>query len=347
MKLIRKIIFYANIALVLVTLLAYLSPYVNPASFWALSFLGLLFPLLLFLNFIFVFYWLITEWKKSLLSLLCLALGAHYFLLTFSYAGDQAMEGKTFSLASYNMNYAHGVYKEGTYRYDKVKSAEFANFIMKELDADILCGQESNQYIRDLIGKFYPYQHFIKTAGTTIYSRYPIIEKGQIEFGTITNSCVWADVVVHADTFRVYSAHLQSNKISSDAEKLMEEAERDQQVDFINVRTILSKYKNYVGIRAHQALKIHRHMNESPFPVLFAGDLNDPPVSYTHRIIAMDKKDAFVEAGKGLGITYAGKIPLLRIDNIIVSKEVGVQDLQTIRKGYSDHYPVRVVVGNN
>jgi endonuclease/exonuclease/phosphatase family metal-dependent hydrolase len=217
---------------------------------------------------------------------------------------------------------------------------------MNEVDADILCGQESNQYIRDLIGKYYPYQHFIKKAGTTIYSRYPIIDKGQIDFGTVTNSCVWADVVVHTDTFRVYSAHLQSNKISSDAERLMEEAERDQQVDFINVRTILAKYKNYVGIRAHQATKIHRHMNESPYPVILAADLNDPPVSYTHRIATKGRKDAFMEAGKGLGITYAGKIPLLRIDNIILSEKIEVYEFQTIRKGYSDHYPLRVVVGN-
>lgn len=344
MKLIRKIIFYANVALVIVTLLAYLSPYVNPAAFWVLSFLGPIFPLLVFLNFVFVFYWLITQWKKSLLSLLCLALGAHYFLLTFSYAGNKEVGEKSFSLVSYNMNYAHGAYKEDTYRYDKKKSADFANFIMSEVDADILCGQESNQYIQDLIGKYYPYQHAIKKAGTTIYSRYPIIEKGQIDFGTVTNSCVWADVVITADTFRIYSAHLQSNKISSDAEKLVEEAERDQQVDFINVRTILSKYKNYVGIRAHQATMIHRHMNESPHPVILAADLNDPPVSYTHRIVAKGKKDAFVEAGKGLGISYAGKIPLLRIDNIILSEEIGVQDFQTIRKAYSDHYPVRVVL---
>lgn len=346
MKFIRKIVFYLNIALVFITLLAYLSPYINPANFWVFSFLGVVFPVLLFLNFLFAFYWLITEWKKSWVSLICLVLGAHYILLTISFNSKKEPQKNEFSVASYNMNYAHGTYKKGTYRYDEQKTADFSTFIVSGINADILCGQESNKHIRKLIGKYYPYHHFIKEAGTTIYSRFPIIHKGQINFGTVTNSCVWADVVIHSDTFRIYSAHLQSNKISSEANKIVEEAEQNQQVNLMDIRAILSKYKNYVGIRAHQANMIRHHMNESPYPVILTGDLNDPPVSYTHRILSKDKKDAFVEAGNGLGISFAGNIPLLRIDNIIVSKSIDVNSFRTIRKRFSDHYPVKVVLNS-
>lgn len=345
MKFFRKIVFYLNILLVSATLLAYLSPFINPADFWGLSFLGLVFPVLLFLNLVFIFYWLLYEWKKSWLSILCILLGAPYLLLTFSVSSNDIPDAaRTFTVASFNMNYAHGTYIPGTYRYDKEKSREFASFIMDGLDADIFLGQESNQRIQKLIGKYYPYQHIVKSAGTTIYSRFPMIDKGQINFGTITNSCVWADIIIREDTVRVYSAHLQSNKISSDTDKLLEEAEQSQQVNMTGVRSIFGKYKRYVRIRANQAKMIRNHMNESPYPVILGIDLNDPPVSYTHRILSKGKKDTFVEAGNGLGTTYAGNIPMLRIDNIIVSDNFSVYQHRVIREKYSDHYPLKVLI---
>jgi endonuclease/exonuclease/phosphatase family metal-dependent hydrolase len=345
-KIVQKILFYLNLALVVLTLLAYLSPYIDPGKFWPLSFPGLIFPVLLLLNLIFIFYWMITDWKKSWLSIVFLLIGAPYILVTFSISNQSIIPKNSFTVSSYNMNYAHGTYKKGTYRYDEKRSKDFADFIMDRIDADILCGQESNQRIRSLIGKYYPYQHFLKKTGTVIYSRFPIVEKGQIDFGTVTNSCVWADIAIREDTVRVYSAHLQSNRISSDADKLLEEAEETQQVSFTGIRSILAKYKQYVGIRAYQARMLYHHMNESPYPVILTGDLNDPPVSYTHRILSKNKKDSFEEAGNGLGITYAGRIPLLRIDNVIVSEAFSVFRHEVIRERFSDHYPVKVTLGN-
>lgn len=340
MKLIRKVIFFVNILLVLVTLLTYLSPFVNPSDFWALSFLGLIFPLLVFSNMFFVFYWLITEWKRSWLSIACLLLGAQYFLLVMSVSKNVDPVEGAFSVASYNMNYAYATYKAGTYRFDKEKTTKFRDFIVRDLDADVFCGQESSAHIQKLIGSFYGYSHVLEDAGTAIYSRFPILQKGVVDFGTKTNSCVWADVEIGKDTVRFYSAHLQSNKISSEADRILEEAEQNKQVDMINVRTILSKYKRYVRIRSYQANKLKVHMDNSPHPVVLCGDLNDPPVSYSHRVLSENKTDAFVEAGNGLGITYAGNIPLLRIDNIIVDETLLVHSHKTIRKKYSDHYPV-------
>ena len=109
----------------------------------------------------------------------------------------------------------------------------------------------------------------------------------------------------------------------------------------------MAKYKRYVAKRSLQANMIRKHMNHSPYPVILAADINDPPVSYTHRILSMDHIDSFVAAGNGLGISYAGHIPLLRIDNVILSEDFKVLDHQVLRKKYSDHYPVRVVLNKN
>ena len=340
MKAVHKIILYFNLILVGLTLLAYLSPFVNPSAFWLLSFFGLIVPLLLLINGVFVFYWMITRWRFAWVSLACLLLGAPYLSQILAFSSNSPGEDYDFSLATYNMNYAYGTYKKGTYRHDQQKTAAFESFIENELNADILCAQESNKYIRDLLVDFYPYRHVLENAGTSIYSKCPLVGKGQIDFGTKTNSCVWADLKIAADTVRVYSAHLQSNKISSEADQILHDAESKKHLNLINIRSIFSKYKHYVGIRSEQARQLKDHMVLSPYPVILAGDLNDPPVSYTHRILSRNKKDAFVEAGNGLGVSYAGNIPLLRIDNILLAERFEVLDYQTIRKKFSDHYPV-------
>ena len=342
MKFIRKIVLSFNILLVFVSLLAYLSPYVDPTVFWGLSFLGLIVPILLFLNLLFVFYWMITRWKYSWISIVCLLLGANYITLIISFSAPSSKENGDFSIASYNMNYAYGTLKKGAVNYDKKNTALFSGFIKKELNPDVLCAQESNEHIRKLINDHYKFQHAPSSTGTAIFSIYPIVGQGRVEFGTKTNSCVWADLKIKNDTIRVYSAHLQSNRITAEANQLVKEAENEQKVDIVNVRSIFSKYKKYVSIRAKQAHLVNAHMNASPYPVILAGDFNDPPVSYTHRVLTRDKQDAFAKAGYGLGRTYAGNIPLLRIDNIIVDDNFIVNSYeQFIRKKFSDHYPVK------
>lgn len=340
MKIIRKILFYLNIALVALTLLAYLSPYVNPSIIWFLSILGLVVPLLFLLNLLFIFFWLISDWKKSWLSILTLLIGANYLTQTISFSSSS--DKSDFTIATYNMHFAYGAFKNGTYRYDKEKSAIFSGFLKKEINTDILCAQESNKHIINLIGDHYPYQYAPKNTGTSIFSRFPILHSGSIDFGTITNSCVWTDLILEKDTIRVYSAHLRSNSISMNTDRVIRDAENQQKVDMEQINTIFGKYKKYVAIRSHQANLVRQHMEKSPYPVILAGDFNDPPVSYTHRILSSEKLDAFSVAGAGLGRTYAGKIPLLRIDNIIVDKFFSVKSYQTLFKKYSDHYPVKV-----
>ena len=340
MKSVRKIVLIFNVLWVVLTLLAYLSPWIDPGIIWHFTLLGLFLPLMLLIHLAFIFYWLTFRWFYSLFSVAVVLLGGPSILLIFALNGDGPDIPADFSLATYNMNYAYGTYAPGTYRFDENRTAAFESFIEKELHTDILCAQESNQRIRELLQDFYPYRHVLKNAGTSIYSHFPIVKKGQIDFGTKTNSCVWADIRIEKDTIRFYSLHLQSNRISSDADRILENAETGKQVDMINLRTIFSKYKRYVVIRSQQARQIRDHIKLSPHPVIVAGDLNDPPVSYSHRILSEGRKDAFVEAGNGLGITYAGKIPLLRIDNILIPKEMMAISHQTIRKKHSDHYPV-------
>ncbi|MGA0232338.1 MAG: endonuclease, partial [Saprospiraceae bacterium] len=71
MKWFIKFIFLINILLVSLTVLAYLSPFVNPNLTWFFSFFGLGFPILLILNLGFILLWLMLKPKYVLLSALC------------------------------------------------------------------------------------------------------------------------------------------------------------------------------------------------------------------------------------------------------------------------------------
>ena len=81
-------------------------------------------------------------------------------------------------------------------------------------------------------------------------------------------------------------------------------------------------------------------MEKSPYPNIVCGDFNDVPNSYAYSIIGKGMKNAFVEKGNGLGRTFTGISPTLRIDNIFVDKRWGVQQFIRVQKKLSDHYPI-------
>ena len=56
---------------------------------------------------------------------------------------------------------------------------------------------------------------------------------------------------------------------------------------------------------------------QSPYPVIVAGDFNDTPVSYAYRKIRKGLNDSFVNSGYGAGFTYKGNYPPNRIDYIL------------------------------
>ena len=81
-------------------------------------------------------------------------------------------------------------------------------------------------------------------------------------------------------------------------------------------------------------------MDKSPYPVIVCGDFNDVPNSYAYHTIGKGLKNAFVEKGSGIGRTFSGISPTLRIDNIFVNPTFDVLQYTRIAKKMSDHFPV-------
>ena len=107
-----------------------------------------------------------------------------------------------------------------------------------------------------------------------------------------------------------------------------------------NVLSIGKRLKNSFSKRAVQVEAIKIHINKSPYPVILCGDFNDTPNSYAYHKLSNGLKDAFVEQGVGLGRSYNGNFPSLRIDYILYSPELNIHSFNTKNVKLSDHFPI-------
>lgn len=178
--------------------------------------------------------------------------------------------------------------------------------------------------------------------GIIIFSKYPIINKQTISFYPSDYNSIFqfADIVKEGDTFRVFNIHLQSLKFSRDNLQYIDKPSVNDENDLKKSKSIINKLKTGFLKRKIQAERIAEELKKSPYPLIVCGDFNDVPNSYAYHTITKGRKDAFVEKGYGLGRTFSGISPVLRIDNIVVDKKLDVQQFICIRKKLSDHFPI-------
>ena len=64
------------------------------------------------------------------------------------------------------------------------------------------------------------------------------------------------------------------------------------------------------------------------------------PNSYAYNTIGKGLQNTFAQKGIGIGRTFSGISPTLRIDNIFVAESFTVLQYTRINKRLSDHFPV-------
>lgn len=340
---IRGIFILVNIVLALFTLFAYVSPHIDPNSTYVFSFFGLLYPFLLIFNFVFILLWLFTKKRFALISLVAIIIG---FNNVESFVGfNTKVEDEQvvkYEILSHNIQGVIPLQKKnGTFI--EQKKNDFINEIINLGHPSIYCSQETTRSGFKLVKEAFNYPHSSrsKSYGTAIHSKHPIINSGELDLKSDeASSVIWADIKFDKETIRVYNVHLRSNKISIPANKMLKEADLQSSKTWNSVRSILSNYKNSTSVRAKQASIITNHADKSPYKTIICGDLNDTPLSHVYNILSEDKKDSFKEVGNGIGTTYAGVIPALRIDYILADNRLDVIDHQIHKGKYSDHYQI-------
>lgn len=347
----------------LVFLLACLVPYIGPDKFWPISFLGLGFPYLTLLMLFFLVFWLFFKVRNSLLSFICLLIGWKSLSVLFAFhpgATNQSADSSSIKVMSYNVRY----FKD--FDLKPAKNEVIRNGIMaliKKQQPDILCLQEfytsenpaehDNKAIisRDmnLPYRYFSSDHNYKNnhSGVILFSRYPIIHSGKLKLlqNSPYESAIFADILRGKDTIRVFTVHLQSIYLNHKDLEGLQQIKAQVDTGLVASRIILGKLRKAYLKREFQAQTLSDQIESSPYPVILCGDFNDTPNSYAYFKIKGALQDAFLKKGFGIGRTYTGIAPTLRIDYIFTSKNFRIYSFKRIKKTLSDHYPIISEVG--
>ena len=334
----NKLMFLFNIVLTVSTFIAYDLPFLAPKIFPILSVLTLFMPLFFIFNGLFFVYWAVQFKKRMILSGLVLLMGITFINKFYKFSTkDYSEADKDFSVMSYNVR-LFNVFKW----LDRDDVPEHILAFINDKNPDIVCIQEfSNSANLDL--KVYRHRYIfmggnkIKT-GQAIFSKFPIIDQGNIAFPNSNNNVVFADIKKGKDIIRVYNMHLQSIKISPDVNEI------NENIDAIN-QGKSQKLFNRISIafkqQQQQAEIIKEHKKDCPYPIIICGDLNNSAFSYVYRNIKGKLKDAFEEAGKGFGPTYKFRYYPARIDYIFADDNMTVKKFESFPEfENSDHYPI-------
>lgn len=319
------------------TIVGVLSPFFDPRDYSIIPFIGLILPIILILNILSCIYLLVTK-RFIVASIIAITfcigfLGAGYKLPKSSKTIDSAE--KNIRVMTFNISQNNA----GNNNYDDLQAiVEFA----KTENVDIFCIQEypDNNEVGDSLRKclsFLPYYTFPENVKgylkVAIFSRYPIQNIKQMLFKNSYNSAITTDLLIENKTIRLICAHLQTTNFNQ------------KRIGSIwntpsSLYKTISKMNVNQRIRASQADLIREEIRLSTTPVIFCGDMNDTPTSYTYKTIKKDLQDGFEECGNGIGHTYKGLFSVLRIDYILYSKEISGIKYESPKKVYSDHNPV-------
>ena len=366
-------------------LLAIACEQIPARAFWPALFGALTTPAALLLTALLALYWLRRNWRVALLPIVALVFTWPHvqrgLALHISPVNDglnqaavthpgghpdflpNAGGANSVSLLSANVR-IFNVYSQ-LRDPDNASSKNFIRWLATS-PADVLCLQEyynepggspeGGQVFRsdEAIGRASGRHSFVSTSltnrigaefGMAIFSRFPIVRRGVIPFGKLTqNHAMWADLVRPAtpghrgDTVRVFNVHFQSMSMAEGDILTATESRAGLRQKAPN---LLRRFRNGAVARGTQADTVLARVLRSPYPVLLAGDFNDLPYSYTYDQLADHLQNAWASAGLGIGATYHGQLPCLRIDQQFASAQwqvLGCRVHQEIK--WSDHYPL-------
>ncbi|WP_185967756.1 endonuclease/exonuclease/phosphatase family protein [Formosa sediminum] len=314
--------------IVLILFIGILSSYCNWG--WISVGFSIILPVLFILNVILSIY---SIYKKKYFY----CIGACSFLLVFnwSYSFNSVSQLKpseldnAISILSFNT-------KGFSYKYKGEKTTTRLITFLDSLQPDILVLQESNFHItRKLQGYPYNFNDLRLTKGKSllsIYSKYPIVDKGYIDFPNTRNNTIYADIVIQTDTIRLYNVHLQSHGLNQNL----------IQFNSNIYHTLFNKVSETFKKQIEQSKQVRKNIASTSRKIIICGDFNSTRYALPYRILKENLNDSYLEEGRGLGTTYNLKSVPLRLDYILTNPSIKILSHQNFDLHLSDHEPVLV-----
>lgn len=349
---INRLVLLLNVLFALGLLIAHFSSAVNPSKYWIFELVAISYPFWLIVNGFFVIYWIIQLHRFVLVSVIAILISYPKPGLFFQWHSSSSPKEKQLKVMTYNVRLFDLYNWTGN-----LKTREKIFEMLKEAAPNIVSFQEYYTCDKGDFQNTDALQKLLKAESNVVYgitlrkydhwglatfSTYPIVNRGSIIFEEgNTNFAIYTDIKVNEDTIRVYNAHLQSNHFKEEDTKFLEEPDSLTKSEaVVRSESILKRLRKASIKRGKQADEIATHINHSPYPVILCGDFNDPPYSYTYNTLRKNLCDAFVENGKGFGVTYSGAVPFFRIDYTLHDKRLQCNSYKKINSKLSDHYPI-------
>lgn len=328
-----------------------LSSHVNPQKFVWLSFFGLGFWVIFLYN-VGILALLLLMWsRKAWISIIALMIAVPGVVKSFSMGKSQS--GGDLRVMTYNVL----GFKD---QYDKERSslevaADVAKMV-KENNPDVLCMQEFEIFMPktgreacvtgfgEMVGLPYHYYHTkAYYGGNVVFSRYPLSALDEDTHFAKENgygSVAKVDAK-EKGVFYVLCCHLTSFQLTNNEITVFSDTGNSKEQVQEYGKSIVVKLKNAYEKRSQEVSEMLADIPHDGRPIIICGDFNDTPISYTyHQIKKAGFVDGFVKAGRGIGYTYAGKLPLLRIDYVWGNEQIEPMAFKRIKFKGSDHYPV-------
>ncbi len=340
-------------------MLSLLAGYLPPSKSLFVQAFGLVFLILLILNILFLSFWTITKSKFLLFSLLIIVAGFGNIFNNFqvTFLNSTIKKDDQIKVLSYNVqNFAE---KNNTKTNKKIKT-DIIGFLINE-DADIVCLQEyhsigSQLYeptkeIKDTLNAVsYYYESYFnpkhnQLTGLIIFSKYKAVNKGRLKFKGSRTFGIFTDVVVGTDTIRVFNIHFASIKlVPADIDFVITQGTESGNEFKTHSFEIYNKLGFAFKLRERQLNYLSKIIISTKYKIILCGDFNDTPSSWVYAQLSGPLNDAFVKKGTGIGSTYAGQLPLLRIDYIFTDE--GLRTVGFTRHDFerSDHNPVSAIL---
>ena len=179
----------------------------------------------------------------------------------------------------------------------------------------------------------------VTIRGSAIFSKHPFTDSGRINIRNDDKyeNLIYAGINVNGKSLRIYTTHLASFELYGDTTNVNKDV---YEITYDRKRAIQYKLREIEQLHQEEAKIIHREMSKTSLPVVYCGDMNAVPSSYTYHLLKNNLQDAFLEKGAGIGATFYKILPMLRIDYCLADKRLKIISCTVIDQKLSDHYPV-------
>ncbi|WP_300671562.1 endonuclease/exonuclease/phosphatase family protein [Soonwooa sp.] len=319
MKLVNILLTLLHLVIAGLLLAMLCNSFIQPSQISLLNLLSLGFPILMILNVILCIYWIVLFKKRSIFFLLISIMFITPTRRWINYSSEKK-DKADFTLMTFNV-------KHGEFGMENIEK------YISEKNPDIILLQEISSKI-NLPNYLYKIEGFTQTQ---CFSKYPIEKFEDIKTQVDIGNSFYADINFNGKNIRFVNIYMEPFQI----EKQMVRPSKSMDENEAKAKGLIKKMLPVFKEHQTQMQNTMTAVDNSPYPVVFAGDFNAVPNSYEYYLASKNLKDAFLEAGSGSGTSFHDfKFPI-KIDHIFTSESIKALNYRVDRSVHiSDHYPV-------